>query len=432
MEGGAAAPCPRRALLRRLFDTAVASAQPDRCIPPALPSPPRGRTIVVGAGKAAAAMALAVERHWRGPLEGLVITRHSHGAPCRRIGVREAGHPVPDAAGIAATREMFSVLDGVTEDDLVLCLLSGGGSALLAAPPSGVSLEDLQALSRALLRSGATIAQINRVRRHLSMAANGGLAERARPAKLVTLAISDVPGDDAAMIASGPTTSDGSTGHDALATLDALGIVPVPSVRYWLESEPRGAAAVQETAEFHLIASPQMALEAAAQAARDAGYPSLILGSAIEGEAREVATVHAGIALQAKRYGQPLAPPCILLSGGETSVTVCADGRGGRNSEFLLALLQALDGEAGIYALAADTDGIDGTGPHAGAAIGPDTPARARAQGISAAKALAENDSRTFFAAVGALVETGPTFTNVNDFRAILIDAAPGDRSPPE
>lgn len=377
-------------------------------------------------------MALAVERHWRGPLEGLVITRHSHGVPCRRIGVREAGHPVPDAAGIAATREMFSVLDGVTEDDLVLCLLSGGGSALLAAPPSGVSLEDLQALSQELLRSGATIAQINRVRRHLSMAANGGLAERARPAKLVTLAISDVPGDDAAMIASGPTMPDGSTGHDALATLDALGIMPVPSVRDWLEGKPRGAAAVPETAEFHLIASPQMALEAAAQAARDAGYPSLILGSAIEGEAREVATVHAGIALQAKRDGQPLAPPCILLSGGETSVTVRAGGRGGRNSEFLLALLQALDGEAGIYALAADTDGIDGTGPHAGATIGPDTPVRARAQGISTAKALAENDSRTFFAAVGALVETGPTFTNVNDFRAILIDAAPGDRSPPE
>lgn len=426
---GAVVSCSRRKLLRQLFNAAVASARPDRGVPPALPLPPAGRTIVIGAGKAAAAMARAVEQHWPGPVEGLVVTRHSHAVPCKRIAVREAGHPIPDSAGLAATREMFSVLEGVTEDDLVLCLISGGGSSLLTAPPPGVALADIQTLSNELLRSGATISQMNCVRRHLSLAANGGLADRARPARIVTLAISDVPGDDPAMIASGPTVADRSSGKDALATLDKLAIAPSRAIRHWLESAPPRGGADRSSDEFRLIASPRLALNAAARIAREAGYTPLILGSAIEGDAREVARVHAGIAQQVMRHEQPLTPPCVLLSGGETNVTVRANGRGGRNSEFLLSLLEALGGEPGIYALAADTDGIDGTGPHAGAVIGPDSLALAGAMAMSPAKSLAASDSYTFFEAIDSLVVTGPTFTNVNDFRAILIDTAPSERS---
>lgn len=414
-------------LLRSLFDAAVANAHPDRCIPAVLPAPPAGRTVVIGAGKAAAAMAAAVERNWNGPLGGLVITRHGHGAACERIAVREAGHPVSDDAAMAATQEMLAQLDQLSRDDLVLCLISGGGSSLLAAPPPGVGLAEVQDLSRRLLRSGATIRQMNCVRKHLSMVAGGRLTQRALPARMVTLAISDVPGDDPAVIASGPTVPDPTTRHDALAVLDALGIAPSSGIHAWLESEqsetPKPGSAPDP--EYRIAASAQTALEAAAEAARRIGVTPLILGDAIEGEAREVARVHAGIALQVRRHGQPVAPPCVLLSGGETSVTVRGSGRGGRNGEFLLALTQALQGEPGIHALAADTDGIDGTETNAGAVAGPRTLAAAEAAGIACAEALADSDSWGFFDAADALVFTGPTRTNVNDFRALLIEAGP-------
>ncbi len=417
-------------LLRRMFDAAVARAQPARCVPAALPARAKGRTIVIGAGKAAAAMARAVETHWDGPIEGLVVTRHGHGVPCDRIAVREAGHPVPDAAGVTATQDMLALLDGLTAQDLVLCLISGGGSALLAAPPPGVTLAMLQATNRDLLRSGATIAQMNCVRKHLSMVAGGRLATRAAPAQLVTLAISDVPGDDPAIIASGPTVADPTTRHDALAIFRTLGLTPEPTIADWLarpDSETPKPGTLPD-ADFRLVASSQMALDAAAAVAREAGYTPLILGSAIEGEAREVAIVHAGIAQQICRHGQPVAAPCILLSGGETSVTVRGTGRGGRNGEFLLALAQALDGAPHIHALAADTDGIDGTETNAGAVIGPETLTVAEARGFPAARALATSDSYGFFDAADALVVTGPTHTNVNDFRAILIDAVADER----
>lgn len=432
---GVAEPVPLDAphLLRSLFDAAVASAHPDRCIPAVLPAPPAGRTVVIGAGKASAAMAAAVERHWVGPLCGLVVTRHGHGVPCVRIAVREAGHPVSDDAAMAATQEMLAMLDGLSRDDLVLCLISGGGSSLLASPPPGIGLAEVQDLSRRLLRSGATIRQMNCVRKHLSMVAGGRLTLRALPARMVTLAISDVPGDDPAVIASGPTVPDPSTRHEALAVLDVLGITASPAIRAWLESEesetPKPGSG--PVAEYRIAASAQSALEAAAEAARRVGVPPLILGDAIEGEAREVAKVHAGIALQVRRHGQPVAPPCVLLSGGETSVTVRGGGRGGRNGEFLLALTQALQGEPGIHALAADTDGIDGTETNAGAVTGPGTLAAAEAAGISCCEALADSDSWRFFEAANALVVTGPTRTNVNDFRAILIEALPEPKETP-
>lgn len=419
----AAEPMAPAAFLRALFDAAVASAQPDRCVPAALPDPPAGRTVVIGAGKAAAAMARAVERHWRGPLEGLVITRYGHGIPCERILVREAAHPVPDAAGVAATCEMLALLDGLTADDLALCLISGGGSSLLAAPPPGVSLADLQALSGALLGSGAAIAQMNCVRKHLSMVAGGRLAALARPARLVTLAISDVPGDDPALIASGPTVADPTTRADASSVLAQFGIEPATAIRRWLDSPasetPKPDAAPD--AEFALVASPALALEAAARAARAAGIAPRILGSDLEGEARDLGAAHAALALDVQRAG---GPPCVLLSGGETSVTVRGTGRGGRNGEYLLALTHALNGAPGIHALAADTDGIDGTESNAGAVTGPST--IAAAAGRSCTDALANSDSYPFFAAADALVVTGPTFTNVNDFRAILVDAPGG------
>lgn len=418
------------ALLRQLFDAAVTSALPENCIPSALPSLPKGRTIVVGAGKASAAMARVVEQNWDGPIEGLVITRHGHAVPCERIEVAEAGHPVPDDAGVVATRKMIAHLDGLTKDDLVIFLISGGASSLLTAPPPGVSLSEIQTLTGQLLRSGGTIKQMNCVRKHLSMVAGGKLTGHARPAKLVTLAISDVPGDDPATIGSGPTVVDHTTRHEALETLKMLGIQPSPAILKWLEREESEAfLSKDDVSEYKIIASPQKALQAAAEAAKQAGHSSLILGSAIEGEAREIAKMHAAIATQVKLYGQPIAAPCILLSGGETSVAVRGNGRGGRNSEFLLSLANALDGEPGIYALAADTDGIDGTEENAGALIGPDILSKARTMGLSSADALENSDSCSFFDALGALVVTGPTYTNVNDFRAIFIDTTPDTRT---
>lgn len=412
-----------RQALMAMFEAAVAAASPALCLPPQLPAPPRGRTIVVGAGKAAAAMAAAVEAHWDGPLEGVVVTRYGHGAACARIVVVEAGHPVADQAGLAATAAIVEQLRGLSADDLVLCLLSGGGSALLAAPAPGLTLADKQAITRALLRSGAPIDQINCVRKHLSAVKGGRLAQLAAPARVVTLAISDVPGDVVSTIASGPTTPDPTTRHDALAILRRWRIAVPESVHAWL-NDPRSETPKQVPgAEAVLIARPRDALEAAARAASARGLTPIVLGDAIEGEARTVAAAHARLALKIADGRSAGAPPCVLLSGGETTVTVTGGGRGGRNAEYLLALAAALGGRPGIHALAADTDGVDGSEDNAGALLFPSSLARAGALGLSAAERLADNDGYGFFAALGDLVITGPTRTNVNDFRAILIDA---------
>jgi len=414
-----------RELLLAMFRAAVDAALPSRVLAKHLPPPPKGRTIVIGAGKAGGAMAQAVEENWPAPLEGLVVTRYGHAAPSRRIEVVEASHPVPDEAGRRAAERILRLVQDLTPDDLVLCLISGGGSALLALPAQGITLADKQAVNKALLGSGATIAEINCVRKHLSAIKGGRLAAAAAPAQVVTLMISDVPGDDPSVIASGPTVPDSTTRADALAVLDKYGIDQAPA-RAWLADpasetpkpdDPR-LARVQNI----MIARPQDALEAAAAVARHAGYTPLIIGNALEGEAREVALVHAGMARQCAGFAQPAAPPCVLLSGGETTVTVRGKGRGGRNVEFLLALAVALEGHPGIHAIAGDTDGIDGTEDNAGAVLGPDTLRRAAARNISAKARLADNDGYAFFAALDDLVVTGPTLTNVNDFRAIVID----------
>jgi glycerate 2-kinase len=414
------------ALLRELLEAALEAARPAQGILPHLPPPPPGRTIVLGAGKAAAAMAQAVERHMAGRLQGLVVTRYGHGAPCARIEVVEAAHPVPDAAGQDAARRILELAAGAGPDDLVLCLISGGASALLALPAPGLTLEDKRAINRALLASGADIGQMNVVRKHLSAIKGGRLAAAAHPARVVSLLISDVPGDDPAVIGSGPTVPDPSTFKDAEAILARYRIEApakvVEHLRAAADETPKPADPRLEGIETVLIARPQASLEAAAAMARQRGLEPVILGDAIEGEAREVAKVMAAIALQVRRHGQPVAPPCVLLSGGETTVTVRGHGRGGRNAEFLLALAVQLNGAPGISALAADTDGIDGSEDNAGAMITPDTLARAEALRLDAKARLADNDGYGFFSALEDLVVTGPTLTNVNDFRAILVD----------
>ncbi len=417
-------------LLRKMFDAAIASAQPALCIPPHLPEPQalgKGRLIVIGAGKASAAMARAVEDHWTGPLSGLVVTRYGYAVPCARIEIIEASHPVPDAAGLRAAERVLELVQGLSEDDLVLCLISGGGSSLLPLPAAGLTLVHKQEVNRALLKSGATISEMNCVRRHLSAIKGGRLAAACHPAQVLTLAISDVPGDRPLDIASGPTVADPTTCVDALAIVRRYGIELPGPVRDVLESgrgesvkpgDPRLARA-----STHLIATPQMALEAAAAVARDAGYAAHILGDAIEGEARDVGKVLAAIALQVAERGQPFAAPCVLLSGGETTVTVRGDGRGGRNVECLLSLGIALDGHPRIHALAGDTDGVDGQEEVAGARLAPDSMARAWALGQRPRDSLANNDGHGFFEVLGDAVITGPTLTNVNDFRAVLIEA---------
>ena len=414
-----------RGFLRRLFAAAVAAVAPARCLPPHLPSAPSGRTLVVGAGKAAAAMAAAVEAHWPGPLSGLVVTRYGHGAPTRRIEVVEAGHPLPDDAGRAAAARILEQARGLGADDLLLCLISGGGSALLAAPAEGITLADKQTLNQALLKAGATIDEINRLRKHLSAIKGGRLALAAAPARVVTLAISDVPGDDPATIASGPTVADPTSFADARAVLAKYAITPPSAIARHLaaaaDETPKPGDPRLATAETRIIATSQDALEAAAAAARAAGAAALILADAIEGEARDVGLVHAAIARQVVRHGQPIVAPCVILSGGETTVTVRGEGRGGRNTEFLLALTIALNGLGGVHALAGDSDGIDGDGDNAGALATPTSLARAGAAGIDARALLADNDAYRFFAALDDLVVTGPTRTNVNDFRALLI-----------
>ena len=419
-----------RALLRRMFDAAVQSAAPDAVVPPNLPQPPAHRAIVIGAGKAAAAMARAVEAHWPAdrPLSGLVVTRYGHGVgPLARIEVIEAGHPVPDAAGQAAAARILNLVRGLGPDDLVLCLISGGGSSLLSLPARGIELADKQALNRALLRSGASINEINCVRKHLSAIKAGRLAAAAAPAQVVSLIISDVPGDDPSVIASGPTVPDATTLTDARAVLKRYGIDPPPSVKARLADPnaetPKPGDPVFARTVTRIIAAPQASLEAAALVARKAGVEPLILGDSIEGEAAEVGRVMAGIARQVARRHQPAPPPCVLISGGETTVTVRGHGRGGRNVEFLLALAVALNGLPNVYALAGDTDGVDGAEEVAGAIVAPDTLARAATIGISAKARLADNDGHGFFEALGDQVITGPTLTNVNDFRAILIRA---------
>ncbi|HEX2478726.1 MAG TPA: glycerate kinase [Geminicoccaceae bacterium] len=416
-----------RTFLCGLLDAAIAAANPDAIIASHLPEPPAGRTIVLGAGKAAAAMARAVERHMSGRVEGLVVTRYGHAVPCASVEVVEAAHPVPDAAGRAAARRILEHATGVGADDLVLCLISGGASALLALPADGLSLEDKQAVNRALLASGADITQMNAVRKHLSAIKGGRLAAAAHPAKIVSLLISDVPGDDPAVIGSGPTVPDPSTFADALAILRQYDIEPPAAVLEHLraakDETPKPGDARLAGAQTIIVARPQASLEAAAARARAAGITPAILGDALEGEAREVGKVLAGIALEVRRHGQPVPSPCVLLSGGETTVTMRGRGRGGRNAEFLLALAIHLSGAPGISALAADTDGIDGSEDNAGAIALPDTLARARAKGLDAKAMLADNDAYGFFAALGDLVITGPTLTNVNDFRAILVDA---------
>jgi hydroxypyruvate reductase len=411
-------------MLRSLFDAAVAAANPAVIVPRQLPSHPVGRTIVVGAGKASAAMALAFENSWRGPLQGLVVTRYGHGAPCKRIEIVEAAHPVPDACGLAAAGRILKMATGLTADDLVVALISGGGSALLSLPAGDLTLADKQEINRALLASGAAIAEINCVRKHLSAIKGGRLAAAAFPARVFTLMISDVPGDDPAMVASGPTVADATTFADARAILAKYRITPPASVAAHLadalDETPKPGDARLARAEAHIIAAPQASLLAAADVARAAGVTPLILGDAIEGESREVARVMAAIAFQARRYGQPVAPPCVLLSGGETSVTVRGKGRGGRNVEFLLAMALALRAQPRIYAIAGDTDGVDGVEEIAGALVTPDTLERARRVGMRVDERLAANDAHAFFEALGDQVVTGPTLTNVNDFRAIL------------
>lgn len=417
-----------RDLLRRMFDAAIASAQPALCVPPYVPSPEslgKGRLIVIGAGKASAAMARAVEDHWVGPLSGLVVTRYGYGVPCERIEIVEAAHPVPDAAGLAAAQRMLQFVRGLAEDDVVLCLISGGGSSLLPLPLDGLTLEHKQAVNRALLKSGATISEMNCVRRHLSAIKGGRLAVACHPARVVTLLISDVPGDDPINIASGPTVADPTHAHEALAIVKRYGIELPAEVRVVLESDrcesvkPGDARLARNS--VHMVAAPQMALEAAAQVARDAGYGAYILGDALEGEARDVGKVLAGIALQVAQRGQPMQAPCVLLSGGEATVTLRGKGSGGRNVECLLSMGIALGGHPRIHALAGDTDGVDGVAEIAGACIGPDTLARAHVLGLKPHDCLNDNDGHGFFGMLGDSVVTGPTLTNVNDFRAVVI-----------
>ncbi len=414
-----------RAILREMFDAAIQAARPEACIPPHLPAPPRGRSVVIGAGKASAAMAQALEAHWPGELSGLVVTRYGYAVPCRRIEIVEAAHPVPDQAGLTAARRMLERVGGLSADDLVICLISGGASSLLPLPATGLDLAAKQQINRELLRCGATIGEMNCLRRHLSSIKGGRLAAACHPARVVNLLISDVPGDRPTDIGSGPSVADPSSCADALEIVDRYRIALPAPVRRLLESgEGESVKPGDERVagvEIHLVATPQMALLAAAGVAARHGIKPVVLGDSLEGEAREVGRTMAGIAMQVSRHHQPARPPCVLLSGGETTVTLRGDGRGGRNVEFLLSLAIALQAQAGTWGLAGDTDGVDGAEEIAGALIGPDTLARAWAAGIDPRAALDANDGHGFFASLGDSVVTGPTLTNVNDFRAVMV-----------
>ncbi|MCV2353390.1 glycerate kinase [Paucibacter sp. B2R-40] len=423
-----------REFLRHLFDVAVARALPARILAAHLPSPPAGRTLVLGAGKAGGAMVQALEAAWPtdSRLSGLVITPYSHCPPGfrpSRIELVEAAHPVPDAAGSNAAARILAMTQGLTPDDLVICLISGGGSALLSLPAAGLSLADKQAINRALLKSGASISEMNCVRKHLSAIKGGRLGAACAPAQVLTLLISDVPGDDPAVIASGPTLADPTTCAEALAICQRYQIELPAAAQEGLRSgafeTPKPDDACFAAQQSQLIATPMMSLQAAADAARALGLPAYILSDAIEGESREVGRVHAAIARSVARQDQPFAKPCVILSGGETTVTLrqtqSPPGQGGRATEFLLSCALALDGEPGVYALSADTDGIDGIGRNAGAILTPSSLARACGLGLSAQQDLDAHNALGFFEPLGDLVSTGPTFTNVNDFRALLI-----------
>ena len=441
MNASRALPDPHTAprdFLRHLYGVAVERALPLASMGPHLPKPPKGRTLVLGAGKAGGSMAQALEALWPAdaPLSGLVVTRYDHIPPrpeglAKRIEVVEAAHPVPDEAGLKAAERILALTEGLTADDLVLCLISGGGSALLTLPAEGLTLADKQRINKQLLESGAHIGEMNCVRKHLSRIKGGRLAAACGPAKVVTLTISDVPGDDPAVIASGPTVPDATTCADALAILDRYGIEVPAAVRAGLESgaleTPKPDDAVFKGHEVHLIATPQQSLEAAAAAARAAGIEAHVLSDEMEGESREVGKVHGALARAVALRGAPFAKPCVILSGGETTVTIRprqpgqAKGRGGRAGEFCLGLAGALAGQPKVWALAADTDGIDGVEDNAGAFVTPDTLARAEAAGRKLADHLDRNDAYGYFDAIGDLCVTGPTHTNVNDFRALLV-----------
>ena len=416
--------------LCQLFERAIASAQPSVCVPPHVPTPAElgdGRLVVIGAGKASAAMAQAVEQHWTGrpeQLSGVVVTRYGYGAPCQRIDIIEAAHPVPDAAGLHAAQRILQAVQGLRAHDMVLCLISGGGSALMPLPIDGLTLDDKQAINRALLASGASIGEINTVRRHLSAIKGGRLAAACHPARVITLLLSDVPGDQLMDIASGPTVADPTTCADALAIAQRYGIALPAAAQQALsmglsESVKPGDPRLARN-EARLIATPQMALEAAAAEARRSGLAVHILGDALEGEARDVGKVLGGMALQVVSRQQPFSTPCLLLSGGETTVTVRGAGRGGRNVECLLSWALTVRGRPGLFALMGDTDGVDGQEEIAGAVATPDTLSLARQQGLNPLQCLDHNDAHTLFQRIGQSVVTGPTRTNVNDFRAVL------------
>lgn len=413
-----------RETLHQIFDAAVESASPQRAVLENLPDKPKGRCIVVGAGKASAAMAAALDSAWPDvDVSGVVVTRYGHAVPAGRIRIIEASHPVPDAMSEMAAADILQAVRGLTPEDLVVALVSGGGSALLVAPAGDMSLADKQSVNRALLASGATITEMNAVRKRLSRIKGGRLGLAARPAKVVTLVISDVPGDDPASIASGPTIADESTIGEVRGIISRYRIILPDTARAVLDSGDETPKPADLTSDVRIIAAPSLALDSAAKTAANAGLQTLVLGDAIEGEARELGTVMAGIALSAKIKGLPLRGPAVLLSGGEGTVSIGREpaGRGGRNTEFLLGLAVALKGHAGIWAIAGDTDGIDGTEDAAGAVVTPDTLERGRKKGLDARAYLASHDSYSFFDEIGDLVKTGPTLTNVNDIRAILI-----------
>ncbi|MDX0233758.1 DUF4147 domain-containing protein [Sinorhizobium meliloti] len=414
-----------RQFLESLFASAVSAADPERVIAANLPERPKGRTVVIGAGKGAAQMARALESVWEGPLSGVVVTRYGFGAHCKNIEVLEASHPLPDEVGLKASKRLLAAVSGLTGDDLVVALICGGGSALLPAPPPALSLEDEIAVNRALLASGAPISAMNAVRKHVSLIKGGRLAAAAHPARVVSLVVSDIPGDDAALVASGPTIADAASREDALKIVERYRLALPEKVMRWLASAaadaPRPSDPRFARNEVRLIASAGVSLEAAASRARAAGIEAVILSDAIEGEARDVGLVHAAIARETALRGRPFPKPALLLSGGETTVTVRGEGRGGRNSEFLLSLALGIDGIGGISALAADTDGIDGSEDNAGAFADHTTIARLLARRLDAAALLHKNDSWAAFDALGDLFKPGPTGTNVNDFRAVLI-----------
>ena len=411
------------ALLRSLFDTAVDAANPIRAVRANLPEPPRGRTVVIGTGKASIQMAMAVEGTWSGPLEGFVVAPQGYESSLRRIETCYGGHPIPDAGSLAAAERALALAGTLTSDDLLIALISGGGSALMTKPAPGLGLAEKLAVTSALLKSGANIAELNCVRKHLSGVKGGRLAAAANGARIHTLVLSDVPGDDPAIVASGPTVPDPTRKADALQIVQRYRIALPESVRQWLAAleEARPTAAFRN--DVRVIVSPEASFQAAIEAAKARGLDVLYLGDRIEGESREVAKVHAALALHIKQRNAPVRKPCVVLSGGETGVTVRGEGRGGRNVEFALALAVALSGEKGIYALAGDTDGVDGLEKVAGAIVTPDTIDRARGLGLDAMTFLERNDAHCFFEQLGDQVITGPTQTNVNDFRAILIEA---------